>query len=92
MSAPISPHFICGLLPTGTRSRSSSDIRCARTRSRASIERVTDWQAELDWIRAAGQGGYILFENIGLGYGEIQDGLRREGLNVIGGGAYRCSS
>ena len=52
------------------------------------IERVPNWQAELDWIRAAGQGGYILFENIGLGYGEIQDGLRREGLNVIGGGAF----
>ena len=32
--------------------------------------------------------GCILFENIGLGYGEIQDRLRREGLNVIGGGAY----
>ena len=52
------------------------------------VERVTDWQAELDWIRVAGQDGYILFENIGLGYGEIQDRLRREGLNVIGGGAY----
>jgi phosphoribosylamine---glycine ligase len=52
------------------------------------IERVTDWEAELDWIRAAGQDGCILFENIGLGYGEIQDRLRREGLNVIGGSAY----
>jgi phosphoribosylamine---glycine ligase len=52
------------------------------------IDRVTDWEAELDWIRAAGQQGCILFENIGLGYGEIQDRLRREGLNVIGGGAH----
>ena len=52
------------------------------------IERVPNWEAELDWIRAAGQDGYILFENIGLGYGEIQDRLRREGLNVIGGGTY----
>jgi phosphoribosylamine---glycine ligase len=52
------------------------------------IDRVTDWEAELDWIRAAGQEGCILFENIGLGYGEIQDRLRREGLNVIGGGAH----
>src|SRR5512135_2545795 len=52
------------------------------------IERVTAWEAELDWIRAAGQEGCILFENIGLGYGEIQDRLRREGLNVIGGGAH----
>jgi phosphoribosylamine--glycine ligase len=52
------------------------------------IERVADWEPELNWIRAAGQDGFILFENIGLGYGEIQDRLRREGLNVIGGGAY----
>jgi phosphoribosylamine---glycine ligase len=52
------------------------------------IERVCDWEAELDWIRAVGHDGCILFENIGLGYGEIQDRLRREGLNVIGGGAY----
>src|SRR5262245_4621810 len=52
------------------------------------IERVSDWEGELDWIRTAGQDGCILFENIGLGYGEIQDRLRREGLNVIGGGAY----
>jgi phosphoribosylamine---glycine ligase len=52
------------------------------------IERVTDWEAELDWIHAAGQDGCILFENIGLGYGDIQDRLRGEGLNIIGGGAY----
>jgi phosphoribosylamine---glycine ligase len=52
------------------------------------IQRVEDWQAELDWIRAAGPDGCILFENIGLGYGEIQDRLRRDGFNVIGGGAY----
>lgn len=52
------------------------------------IERVPNWESELDWIRAAGQDGFILFENIGLGYGEIQDRLRREGLNVIGGGTY----
>ncbi len=52
------------------------------------VERVCNWEAELDWIRAAGQNGCILFENIGLGYGEIQDRLRHEGLNVIGGGAY----
>jgi phosphoribosylamine---glycine ligase len=29
------------------------------------IERVCDWEAELDWIRAAGRDGCILFENIG---------------------------
>ncbi len=52
------------------------------------IERVADWQAELDWVRAAGPEGCILFENVGLGYGDIQDRLRREGYNVIGGGSY----
>jgi phosphoribosylamine---glycine ligase len=52
------------------------------------IERVDDWQAELDWMRAAGPEGCILFENVGLGYGEIQDRLRRDGFNVIGGGSY----
>jgi phosphoribosylamine--glycine ligase len=52
------------------------------------IERVADWQAELDWMRAAGPEGCILFENVGLGYGDIQDRLRREGYNVIGGGSY----
>ena len=31
------------------------------------IERVPNWESELDWIRAAGQDGYVLFENIGLG-------------------------
>jgi phosphoribosylamine--glycine ligase len=51
------------------------------------IQRVDDWQAELDWIRAVGPDGCILFENIGLGYGEIQDRLRRDGFHVIGGGA-----
>ena len=52
------------------------------------IQRVADWRTELDWIRAAGPDGCVLFENIGLGYGEIQDRLRRDGFNVIGGGAY----
>jgi phosphoribosylamine--glycine ligase len=52
------------------------------------IERVDDWQPELDWVRAAGPEGCILFENVGLGYGEIQDRLRRDGFNVIGGGSY----
>jgi phosphoribosylamine--glycine ligase len=52
------------------------------------IERVDDWQPELDWVRAGGPEGCILFENVGLGYGEIQDRLRRDGFNVIGGGSY----
>jgi phosphoribosylamine--glycine ligase len=52
------------------------------------IERVDDWKAELGWIRAAGQEGCILFENVGEGRGEAQDTLRREGFNVIGSSAF----
>jgi phosphoribosylamine--glycine ligase len=52
------------------------------------VERVADWKAELDWVRAAGTEGCILFENVGAGYGELQDRLRRDGFNVIGSSAY----
>jgi phosphoribosylamine---glycine ligase len=52
------------------------------------VEHVFDWKAELSWIRAAGDKGIILFENIGSGRGEAQDLLRREGFNVIGSSSY----
>src|SRR6185295_14835929 len=47
---------------------------------------VNDWQAELGWIREAGESGIILFETATMG--ETQDALRREGFHVIGGSAY----
>ena len=50
------------------------------------IERCADWRAELSWIRAAGGEGIILFE--GADRGVVQDELRAEGYNVIGGGAF----
>jgi len=52
------------------------------------VDRVTDWRAELDWVRSAGTEGCILFENVGAGRGELQDRLRRDGFNVIGSSAY----
>ena len=52
------------------------------------VPRVDDWQTELPWIRAAGDAGCILFENVGAGRGELQDRLRRDGFNVIGSSAY----
>jgi phosphoribosylamine--glycine ligase len=52
------------------------------------VERVTDWRTELEWIRAAGQDGIVLFENIGGGRGETQDELRGLGLNVIGSSTF----
>lgn len=47
------------------------------------IEFIDDWRSSLDWIREAGHDGIILFETANLG--KVQDELRRDGLNVIGG-------
>src|SRR5436305_389964 len=52
------------------------------------VTRVDDWKNELDWIRAVGDEGIILFENVAHKSGQLQDELRRRGLNVIGGSAY----
>jgi phosphoribosylamine--glycine ligase len=52
------------------------------------VQRVEDWRAELDWVRAAGPDGIILFENVAGERGALQDELRADGLNVIGGSAY----
>lgn len=52
------------------------------------VERVDDWRAELPWVREAGRDGVILFESVSEGLGSLQDGLRRDGFNVIGGSAY----
>ncbi|MBC8012516.1 MAG: phosphoribosylamine--glycine ligase [Methyloceanibacter sp.] len=52
------------------------------------IDRVEDWESELEWVGAAKNDGCILFENVGAGRGAIQDRLRRDGFNVIGSSAY----
>src|SRR3954447_14506417 len=52
------------------------------------VPRVDDWRCELDWIRAAGTEGIILFENVAGQRGQLQDELRRDGFHVIGGSAY----
>jgi phosphoribosylamine--glycine ligase len=49
------------------------------------IPRTENWRAELDWIREAGSEGILVFEAIG--FGELQDRLRADGFNVIGGSA-----
>lgn len=50
------------------------------------VERCEDWRAELDWVRAAGDQGLLIFET--AHDGETQDQLRREGFQVIGGSAW----
>ena len=44
-----------------------------------------DWEHELGWLRQAGDDGVVLFESALKG--ELQDRLRREGFQVIGGSA-----
>lgn len=52
------------------------------------VARTDDWQDELGWVQAAGADGIILFENVADRRGALQDQLRRDGLNVIGGSAF----
>jgi phosphoribosylamine--glycine ligase len=52
------------------------------------VTRVGDWRSELDWVRDAGDDGIVLFENVAEQRGGLQDALRRDGFNVIGGSAY----
>lgn len=49
------------------------------------VPRAQDWEQELDWVRADPQ-GTVLFE--GVGFGGLQDQLRRDGFNVIGGSSF----
>ena len=50
------------------------------------VPRTADWRAMLPWIRQAGEEGIILFEAVG--FGELQDQLRADGFNVVGGSAF----
>ena len=52
------------------------------------VPRTADWRAELDWIKEVGRDGVILFENVAEGRGALQDALRRDGFQVIGGSAF----
>lgn len=50
------------------------------------VTRCEDWHAQLDWIRGADKDGVIVFET--ACHGEVQDQLRRDGFQVIGGSAW----
>lgn len=50
------------------------------------VPRSADWRSDLPWVREAGKDGVILFEAIG--FGRLQDELRAEGYNVVGGSAF----
>ncbi|MEK7172659.1 MAG: phosphoribosylglycinamide synthetase C domain-containing protein [Patescibacteria group bacterium] len=44
------------------------------------LKKTDDWQKELDWV---GKTGLIVFDDVG--YGKIQDDLRKDGYKVFGG-------
>ncbi|MBV9841209.1 MAG: hypothetical protein JOY99_06710 [Sphingomonadaceae bacterium] len=52
------------------------------------IDRVQDWREALPWVRAAGADGVILFESVSEGFGALQDALRVDGFQVIGGSGF----
>ncbi|MDB5407256.1 MAG: hypothetical protein JWL84_2168 [Rhodospirillales bacterium] len=52
------------------------------------VERIADWRQELGWVREAGRDGIILFEHVDDRHGSLQDQLRRDGYNVIGGSEF----
>jgi phosphoribosylamine---glycine ligase len=70
------------------------DVKVSATEPKASgtlaglVRRTADWRSDLDWVRAADRDGIILFESVTEGFGALQDGLRRDGFNVVGGSAY----
>jgi phosphoribosylamine--glycine ligase len=50
------------------------------------VHRVPSWLEELEWIRQAGKDGIIVFESALKGV--LQDQLRHDGFQVVGGSQY----
>ena len=76
------------LLADGHEVKVSVAEPLAQTTMAGLVEHTSNWQNELDWVKAAGKGGIILFENVADARGTLQDQLRKDGFNVIGGSAF----
>jgi phosphoribosylamine--glycine ligase len=76
------------LVEGGHEVRVSISDPLARGTMAGLVEHVAEWRDQLDWVRAAEPGGIILFEAVSEGLGALQDALRRDGFNVIGGSEY----
>ena len=74
------------LIAEGHEVRLSISEPLARGTMDGLVPHAEDWRAELDSVRQAGDLGIIVFEAVG--FGALQDELRREGFNVIGGSAF----
>lgn len=72
--------------------REGHDVRVSVSEPLASgtmagmVPRSADWRADLSWVLEAGDEGLIVFEAVG--FGELQDRLRSDGYNVVGGSAF----
>ena len=73
------------LLSEGHQVRVSVSESLAAGTMAGLLAKTDDWRSELDWVREAGPEGIILFESVGFGH--LQDELRGQGFNVIGGSA-----
>ena len=76
------------LVEEGHEVRVSATEPLAEGTLKGFVARTPDWRGELAWIRAAGEDGVILVENVAAERGGLQDALRRDGFQVIGGSAF----
>ena len=74
-----------GLMDAGHEVKVHIEDESSRDVMGGMLDLAPDWQAQLGWLRAAGEGGIAIFESASKG--EHQDMLRAEGFHVIGGSA-----